>query len=226
MKIITHSCKNGEAVYVQVKDLLYLGRTTGDNSYIDEYIELINSQKGDNDFIRVFDEFKKNIIKRTDIVDFKGVYSESSLFLSRILINLTLAAANNEVARQKSEGIRDILAFKRGDLSYGIPLFSDGDIYLESEDGYFSFSSTILPDCYALKVVDRSDIRKSDYQTFLSDCLCKVKMQYREDVREDYQTYEVDNMIVVKFNKDNKKKDTGLLHKIKKVKNRVFKNEV
>lgn len=97
---------------------------------------------------------------------------------------------------------------------------------MESEDGYFSFSSTILPDCYALKVVDRSDIRKSDYQTFLSDCLCKVKMQYREDVREDYQTYEVDNMIVVKFNKDNKKKDTGLLHKIKKVKNRVFKNEV
>ncbi len=226
MKIITNSSKNGEAVYVQVKDFLYLGRITGNNSYIDEYIELLNLQKGDNEFIRVFDEVKKTIIKRTDIVDFKEVYKESSLFLANILINLTLAANNNDVARQKSEGIRDILAFKRGDLSYGIPLFSDGDIYIESENGYFSFSSTILPDCYALKIVDCSDISKSDYQTFLSDCICKVKMQYNEDVRDDYQIYEVDNMIVVKFDKDSKKKNNGLLHQMKKLKNRVFKNEV
>lgn len=51
-------------------------------------------------------------------------------------------------------------------------------------------------------------------------------MQYNEDVRDDYQIYEVDNMIVVKFDKDSKKKNNGLLHQMKKLKNRVFKNEV
>ena len=47
MKLITKTSKNGESVYVQVKDLLYLGRILGDTAYIDEYIELLNSQKND-----------------------------------------------------------------------------------------------------------------------------------------------------------------------------------
>lgn len=223
MKIITNTLKDGESLYVQVKDLLYLGRALGDNTYIDEYIDLLNSQKTDNDFIRIYDDEKRIIINRMDICDFKELYRESSMLLSRTLINLSFSSINSEEAKQKSEDIRDILAFRRGDLTYSIPLFSDGETYIESE--YYNFSSTIIPDCFVLRTVDHSEIKTCDCQEFLSYCLNKVKNNYTEEIKDDYKISESDNTIIVKFNSKNKRKDNKLLSTLKKVKNKALKNE-
>ncbi len=223
MKIITHTPRSGEAVYIQVKDFLYLGRTTGDSTYIDEYIDLLNSQKTDYDFIRIYDEEKRSVVSRTDIVDFKELYKESSMLLSKTLINLSFSSLNDEKSKQKSEDIRDVLAFRRGDLTYTIPLFSDGDVNILSEDGYLSFTSTIIPDCFVLRTADYSAIKLCECQDFLSKCLNELQNNYGEEIRNGYQIIESNNMIIIKVK--NKIKENNLLSSFKKVKNRILKNE-
>lgn len=225
MKIITHTSKDGETVYIQVKDLLYMGRTSGNRVFVDEYVDMLNSQKSDNDFIRVYGEIKRAVLSRTDIIEFKETYKEPSAFLSRTLINLSLSSINDEVSKKRSEDIRDVLAFKRGELDYGIPLLSDGDLYLVSENGLLSFGSTIIPDCFVLKSVDYGDIKTLDYQEFLSNCLDKVKSEYDEKQRNNYSICQVGNIVAIKFNRHNKRKDNKLLNKLKKVKNKILKNE-
>lgn len=216
MRIVTHNSKDEISVYIQVKDLLYLGRVTKRNDLVNEYINLLNSKKKDNDFIKVSGELEKVVLSRVDIVDFKEMYKESIDFLIRALVNTCITSFNADESKQRSDAIRDIINFKKGELDYGIPVLSDGDIFFESDNGLFIFSSTIIDDCFTLRTVDYSDISGVDYQEFLSTCINKVREKYGED-SENYSISQIDSMIVVKLGKkkDKNSKISSLIKKIR-----------
>lgn len=213
MKIVTNTSRNGEVCYIQVKDFLYIGRVLGDKTFINEYTDLLNLQKSDYDFIKISSEDKRKIIKNVDLIDFKETYRDSEILLTRSLINLAVFSSMNEAEKQRSEDIRDVLAFKRGELHYNIPLLSDGETELISNDGNLIFSSTIIPNSYSLKTLDGSDIKSYDYQEFLSYCMNKLKDLYGDN---EGKIYNINNMVVVKFNSLNKTKENRGIKFLKK----------
>ncbi len=211
MKIVTNTTKNGESIYIQVKDLLYLGRTLGDVQFIDEYVKMLNLQKSDYDFIRVYGVIAKTVLQ-SDIVDFKEIYNEPIMLLTKTLINLSFTGTRDETTKQRCEDIRDVLSFRRGELDYNIPLLSDGDLEFISNDGLLAFSSTIISDCYVLKTIDGSDINGIDSQEFLSYCLDRLKLKYGERIG---QIYDINNMFVIKFSGLGKGKKSNKLKFLK-----------
>lgn len=228
MKVITNTKRNGKLCYVQVKDVLFLARMTGNKRLMQDYLNAINGGKGDNDFIKVCGESYIKAFELCDyIIDFRE-YSTKDVGIN-CLINLIKTKAyvvSNEKIDQEGvdhqiEAIRDVISFKRGELDYKIPLVESGRYECISEDKQFVFDSTIIDDCFVLKCINGSSIEDNDYNSFLKECIDSVySTLYPYEEEKEYSTFITGKVLVLKINNRNNVKKKSLagriLAKIKK----------
>lgn len=227
MKIITNTKRNGEVCYVQLKDILFLSRIVKNNNVMQHYIDFINSGYGDDDFIKINHPLYIEAFKKCDyIVDFieYGDKNVSINYLSKLLVTINFAF-NTDIdslcVKHKTDGIRDIIAFKKGELDYKIPLIPDGRIEHINDEGTLCFSSTILNDVYVLTSTNGVDVQTIDYYSFYLDCLDKLYDTHYPDVKKedrDYKGFDRGNSIIITINNKKKKerKMGKILSKIKK----------
>ena len=229
MKIITNTKFYGKLCYVQVKDVLFLARYTGNKRLMQDYINTINNGKSDNEFIKVSGD---SYIKAFELCDYIIDFSEYSRkdiginYLSNLVKTKAYAMPKDEKDQEgldhQIDGVRDMIAYKRGDIDFKIPLVSDGKFEKLSQDNKLLFSGTIIDGCYSLKRIDGKDISEVDYQEFLNNCLDNVyNTLYPGIAKEEIvcNSYTTGNILVINMNKPVIKKKTvvgKILAKIKK----------
>lgn len=229
MKIITKTKREGVLCFIQVKDILFLANITKNKKLMEQYLNLINDGKTDDEFIKIIQESFISIIDKCDyIIDFTDFNSkDASLnYLSRLIINMNYNIPSDDVKREcldhKTEGIRDIIDFKRGGLEYKIPLVPDGALECLSSDGRLSLESTVLPDTFIIKAIDDSDVQNNDYYDFYLESLDKIfSLLYPEVDENDKKVtcFDRGKMLVINISRCTKKKENKLnklLAKIKK----------
>lgn len=222
MKIITNTKLYGKVCYVQVKDVLFLARYTGNKRLMQDYLNSINNGKSDNEFIKVSGDSYIRAFELCDyIIDFSE-YSRKDIgvnYLSNMVKTKVYAMPKDKRDQEgldyQIEGVRDIISYKRGELDYRIPLVPNGKMEILSKDKRFVFESTIIDDCFSLKTVDGSDIEKSDYQLFLDECIDRTYSTLYPDCDErDFSTFVTGNTVVLNVKKHNVKKKKGVVSKI------------
>ncbi|MBR6820684.1 MAG: hypothetical protein IKM55_00500 [Bacilli bacterium] len=222
MKIITNTKLYGKVCYVQVKDVLFLARYTGNKRLMQDYLNSINNGKSDNEFIKVSGDSYIRAFELCDyIIDFSE-YSRRDIgvnYLSNMVKTKIYAMPKDKRDQEgldyQIEGVRDIISYKRGELDYRIPLVPNGKIEILSKDKRFVFESTIIDGCFSLKTVDGSDIEKSDYQLFLDECIDRTYTTLYSDCDErDFSTFVTGNTVVLNVKKHNVKKKKGVVSKI------------
>lgn len=227
MKIVISNPAIGKDCYVQVKDFLTLGRISGDKNMMQHYIDFINQGRGDYDFVRITGTSYAEVIISSDaIIDFMDYKDESVSYISQHLIHLNsflLDARDKDLVSSKSDDLRDIMAFQKGELPYPVPAILDGRLLFENEELGLTCGSTIIKDCYVLKSNDGRAVNTIDYDAFFQDTIDQI---YTEDypgiAREDrnYHYYDrVSYFLLFVQQKLEKKKGRieKLLDKIKKV---------
>jgi hypothetical protein len=228
MKIITNTKLNGKLCYVQVKDLLFLARYTGNKRLMQDYVNAINNGRTDNEFIKVSGDSYIRAFELCDyIIDFSE-YNRKDVgvnYLSNLVKTKAYAMPrekrDQEGLEHQIDGVRDIISFKRGELEYKIPLVSNGVIETLSNDKLLVFTSTVVDGCYTLSTTNGSDIRDCDYQEFLKSCMDKVYGTLYPEVEDrEFNTFITGKTLVVHIqtNKVAKKKSVvgKILAKIKK----------
>ena len=222
MKIITNTKLYGKVCYVQVKDVLFLARYTGNKRLMQDYLNSINNGKSDNEFIKVSGDSYIRAFELCDyIIDFSE-YSRKDIgvnYLSNMVKTKVYAMPKDKRDQEgldyQIEGVRDIISYKRGELDYRIPLVPNGKMEILSKDKRFVFESTIIDGCFSLKTVDGSDIEKSDYQLFLDECIDRTcNTLYPDCVERDFSTFVTGNTVVLSVKKHNVKKKKGVVSKI------------
>ena len=215
MKIIVNTKKNGEECYVQVRDILFLGRITKNNKVIQQYINYINSGYGDNNFIKVVQPLYIKAFKNCDyIVDFTEYSSKNvSLgYLSKLLVTLNFSLNTDfdkKCIDHKTDDIRDIMAFKKGELDYKIPLVFNGDVEIINDDGTLCFESTILDDVFILKRTDGGNVKDIDYYSFYLNCINTLYTTKYSDIDvndRNYSSFDSNGNIVITINSRRKKR--------------------
>ncbi|MGN1372319.1 MAG: hypothetical protein ACI4XM_08625 [Candidatus Coprovivens sp.] len=180
MKIITNTKHSGELCYVQVRDILFLAELTGNVNLMNQYYNLINEGKTDEEFVRIFQKAYIDIYKRCDfIIDFCEFCGEdvSINYISRLMVNMNVFIRNKndrKFINHKSDDLRDIIAFKNGVLNYKIPLIVDGRFEVFNDDKSLSLNSTILKDHFVIKSTDGLDIKSKDYYDFYLGCINRI----------------------------------------------------
>ena len=228
MKIITNTKINGELCYVQVKDILFLARITKNANVMQQYITLINSGHTDNEFVRITQKSYIKAIKNCDyIVDFVE-FGDSKLqtsYLSSLIVTLNFSVINEfdkECVEHKTDGLRDIMSFKRGDLEYKIPLIPNGVIEKCNEDENLVFSSTVIDNCFIIKSVDGTAVQNIDYFDFYLDCLDIIYNEFYPNIPFEERKHDVidrGGVIIIQIYDIKKKKENivnRVLSKLKK----------
>jgi hypothetical protein len=229
MKIITNTKHDGEVCYVQFKDIGFLARITANKSLMMQYIAFINSGYVENDFIKITQPLYVKVIKNCDyIVDFIDLSSESvSLgYLSNLIVTLNFSFNGDfckECVDHRTDGIKDIIAFKTGEVDFKIPLISNGDIEFISEDKVMVFNSTILENTFVLRRIDGDDIHKVNYYDFYLECIDKIYSFKYPDIEaenRDFVSFDKGSSLVIRINnkikKEKKNSFSKILSKIKK----------
>lgn len=229
MKIITQTKRDGLLCYVQVKDILFLARITNNTTLMQQYLNLINNGRSDNAFIKITQNSLINIIDKCDyIIDFTD-FNKKDIdlnYLSRLIINMNFSVSSNNVVREcleyKTDGIRDIMAFKKGELDYTLPLVPDGLLEYTSSDSKLLLESTVIPDTFTIRVADGSDVQNNDYYDFYLESLDRIfDLLYPELEKKDRKFTCVDRgkILIITVKRCSKKKESRisrLLAKIKK----------
>ena len=230
MKIITNTKRQGKLCYVQVKDLLFLARYTDNRRLMQDYLDCINKGKSDEEFIKVSGD---SYIKAFELCDYIIDFSEycgrniGVEYLSRLITTKAYVAPRDNKEKDGFEhqidGIRDAIAYKRGEHEYKVPLVSDGKIEMTSKDGKFIFNSTVVNDYFVLFSTDGSDISNTEHQDFFNQCVDKVFDEMYPDIKKEerrFGYYEKGQVMVLSIhrNKTEKKKSVvgRILAKIKK----------
>ena len=228
MKIITNTRRDGELCYVQVKDLLFLAKLIKNNNIMQQYVSMINNGRLDNDFVRVTQEGYKNAIKKCDyIVDFTEFSSKkvSVSYLSKVIVTMSISTMDkneSEYVEYKADGLRDIMAFKKGELDYKMPLIVNGGLEYENKDKSLYLDDTILDDCFVIKTVDGSPVQNHDYFEFYLECVDKIYNDLYPEILQDERSFEVfdrGNTLLIIIRNQEKKKVNGfskILGKLKK----------
>lgn len=229
MKIITNTKRNGKVCYVQVKDILFLARYTGNKRLMQDYINTINNGKGDNEFIKVSGNSYIRAFELCDyIIDFSE-YSKRDIgvnYLSNMIKTKIYAMPKEKIDQEgldlQIDAVRDMMAYKMGTLEYKIPLVADGKFEFVSPDQKLLFDSTVVDGCYTLSTVDGTDVNTHDYDEFFKGCVDKVyKSLYPEldESARDYKYYDRGRIFVLNIHKPVVKKKSvmgKILAKIKK----------
>lgn len=178
MKIVISNPMVGNDCYIQVKDFLTLGRVYGDKKMMNHYVAMLNQGHGDYDFVRITNmDFVNQIIASDVIINFMDFKDEPFSYLSQFLIQLNSFfgdASEKDIASSKSDDLRDIMAFQKGDLSYPIPAILDGRLQYVDEELGLICGSTILKDCYVLKSVDGRAVNTIDYDAFFKKAIDQI----------------------------------------------------
>ena len=220
MKIITNTKMGGKLCYVQIKDLLFLAKYTGNKRLMQDYINAINNGKSDNEFIKVNGDSYIRAFELCDyIIDFSE-YSKRDIgvnYLSNMIKTKVYAMPKDEMAQEgldyQIDGIRDIIAYKRGDLDYKIPLVADGRVEYVSNN--LIFNSTIVNGCFTLKTLDGTDISECEYEEFLKASIDRMYKTIYPDVESrDYSTFVSGKTLVVSIHKVDVKKKKNVVGKI------------
>lgn len=228
MKIVTFTKWNGKLCYIQVKDLLFLARYTGNKRLMQDYINAIEEGKSDNEFIKVSGDSYIKAFELCDyIVDFSK-YNKKDVnfnYLSNLVKMKTYAMCKSPKEKDgldhQIDSIRDIIAYKNGELDYKIPLIPDGRMEMCDSSNTYIFSSTIIDGCFTLKRVDGCSLDEQDYKCFLDSSIKRVfDVMYPGMEERDYSTFVVGNTLVLSIKKSDTKKKRksigGILAKIKK----------
>lgn len=160
MKIITNTKFSGKLCYVQVKDLLFLARYTGNKRLMQDYINTINNGKSDDEFIKVSGDSYIRAFELCDyIIDFSE-YSRRDIGVNYLanMIKTKAYAMPREQRDQEGlelqiDAVRDIISYKRGGLDYKIPLVPNGKVEMIDKTHKYVFESTIVDDCFVLKAM-------------------------------------------------------------------------
>lgn len=222
MKIITNTKRNGKLCYVQVKDILFLARYTGNKRLMQDYLNAINNGRGDNEFIKVSGDSYIRAFELCDyIIDFSE-YSRKDVgvnYLSNLVKTKVYAMPKDKRDQEgldyQIEGVRDIVNYKRGELDYKIPLVATGKIEIISTDKKFVFDSSIVDNCFTLTTTNGADINTLDYTVFLNTCIDKVySTLYPEVEVRDYSTFITGNTLVLNIHRHKVTKKHNIVGKI------------
>ena len=230
MKIITDTKRYGKLCYVQVRDVLFLAKMTNNQRLMKDYVRFINEGKTDYEFIKVSGDSYIRAFELCDyIIDFSE-YSKKDIginYLSNMVKSKVYVSSRDsfyeEGINHQIESVRDMIAFKKGELDYKILLVADGRVEILSKDRKFTFESTVVDDCFILKTTDGSNIECHDYQEFLEDSVKKIfEKLYSDYLDKTYGSFVTGNTLVININRgqvQNKKSVVGrILAKIKKEK--------
>ena len=222
MKIITNTKLYGKLCYVQVKDVLFFARYTGNKRLMQDYINTINKGKSDNEFIKVSGDSYIKAFELCDyIIDFSeyskrdiGVNYLSNMVKSKIYA-LPKEKKDQEGLEHQIEGVRDMMAYKSGTLEYKIPLIDDGRLEIISKDKKMIFTSSIIDNCFTIVTTDGKDINEVDYHEFLESSLERVYSTLYGDVTDkSYNTFVIGNTLVINVLRNNEVKKKSVVGKI------------
>lgn len=226
MKIVLNKNNGGMICHVQVKDFLRLARIRGDKKFAQYYVHFINKGKGDFDFIDISESrYIDDVLHCSEIANFMDYKDMAISDISQQIVQWYTFLANtgnkNE-ENSKISDLRDIIAYKKGELGYPIPLVLDSRLTAHDEDHKLFFSSSIIKDCYVIKTIDHSLISSIDYEKFLNKVIDEI-------FQNDYPSIDIedrkvavhvndDNILIVVNNTNKKKSLVGnILSKIIKV---------
>ena len=221
MKLITDTKRNGKVCYVQVKDLLFLAKYTGNKRLMQDYIDAIDKGKSDSDFVKVNGESYIRAFELCDyIVDFNK-YNKKDVnfnYLSNLVKMKTYAMCRNIKEKEgldyQIDGVRDIIAFKNGELEYKIPLLPDGRVEMFDNTNEYLFRSTIIDGYFVLEKVGKGDLNEQDYKNFLDVSVKKVFDVFYPGVKEKiYSSFVVGNTLVVSIKKRESKRKKNNVNK-------------
>lgn len=202
MKIITNTKYDGVLCYVQVKDYLYLARISKNEALMNIYISLINRGHGDDYFIRVTNLHYIEAFKRCDdIVNFVDYKRDDIEYLSSVLVTMNVvypqSEYDKEAIRHKSDGIRDIMSLKKGELDYSVPIIPSGELEIDNDD--VVFTSSVIPDWYIFRKKNGNE--ESIDEEFLDLCIDNVfKNDYAFISTEERKYRLVDNGSTIYLN--------------------------
>lgn len=222
MKIITNTKFSGKLCYVQVKDLLFLARYTGNKRLMQDYINTINNGKSDDEFIKVSGDSYIRAFELCDyIIDFSE-YSRRDIGVNYLANMIKTKAYAMPREKRDQEGldlqidaVRDIISYKRGELGYKIPLVPNGKVEMMDKTHKYVFESTIIDDCFVLKAVDGSSVEGKDYERFLNDTLKSIfDTLYPDCTERTYNSFISGNSLVITIKRNEVKKKKGVVGKI------------
>lgn len=226
MKIIIEN-NNQKSCYIQIKDLIILAEITKNNSLIKEYLNLINHGYQNFEFLPIKNKKMIAIIKNLpDIIDFRTSKDDSIEYLSHRIINLYSIRDNTKSSKIKdliAGDLKDIIAYKRKELSYKIPAIPDGKFHLENKEHSLAFDSTIIEDCYLLRSLNREELDKET--SFLNSAIEQVYQTFYPKIPKEerkYQSYYYqDHLFLMILNSKEKKQSRigKILSKLKRSSN-------
>ena len=220
MKIITNTKRNGKLCYVQVRDVLFLARMTGNKRLMEDYLKYINAGKSDYEFIKVSGDSYIKAFELCDyIIDF-GEYNKRDIginYLTNMVKNKAYVVHKDRFGEEGMEhqidALRDVMAYKRGELEYKIPMVADGRLEYTSNDNMFTLDSTIFDNCYVVSTTSGLPINEIDYSDFLEESLNKIFEGVSKEERL-YDTFVVGKVLVIKVRKKEVEKKKSIVGKV------------
>ena len=203
MKIIVRNEEGIHKVYVQLRDIEYIGERHRSHYFSNYAIRQHNKGIKSDDFICVGNTgLAKLIVEYPYIVDFSEVVQLDSGAISRMIVlsHQFLPTPNQKADEEhKIEDLIDIINFKKGMLTYPIPVFYDNNILFDN--GEVVFGSTTLPGYYMLRSYDKS----MDLKAYLNENVQSLFSQVLPDKEmASFEALPVDGDIIVKFKTKNK----------------------
>ena len=199
MKIIIRDEQGIKRCFVQMRDLEYLADRYG-SVFFGGLVARKNRREkhSPEEFTEITNIDIANIIDRNPyIVDFSDNARWDLLTLSRmvILTQSPMSIGKRRMDEQhKVEDLQDLMNFKRGMLTYGIPIFYDENILFE--DGEVFFGSTTLPGYYMI----RSENKDLDLNAYLNDNLQELfSLVNPEGELKNFEVTKLDDSLLVHF---------------------------
>lgn len=197
MKIIIRNEQGIVSCYVQLRDIEYLGERYHSQFFLNYAVREHNKGRKKDDFIKINNRIGKIIEEYPYIVDFTDMSKLDVGSLSRTIIlsqSFLPDVKTKADEGHKVEDLVDLISFKRGMLTYPIPVFLDEKQLFY--DGEVIFGSTTFPEYYMLRT-DNREINLSDY---LSSNAQKLFGQIQpDDEMASYEEFKVDNDLLVHF---------------------------
>lgn len=196
--------------YVQVRDLLFIGNLYKSNMIVDYYLSLINKGCTDTEFVNITNHTIIKLLNNDIIIDFSDFQDSSMTYLSNYLKNLYLSGtAKKEIVNHQADDIRDIMALKKGELHYAIPLIPTDEISINDENLGVSFRSTIFNNYFILQGMNIDQVCDITYSSFVTKVTNIVKMtRYKGMDEVSYEIIDKGSYLVIKFNEGKKKRQS------------------
>ncbi len=197
MKIIIRNEQGIASCYVQLRDIEYLGERHHSQFFLNYAVRERNKGKKADDFIKIDNRIAKIIDEYPYIVDFSDMSKLDIGSLSRMIVlsqSFLPDAKTKADEEHKVEDLVDLISFKRGMLTYPIPVFLDEKQLFY--DGEVIFGSTTFPEYYMLRT-DNREINLSEYLSSNAQRLFEEIQPGNE--MASYEEFRVDNDLLVHF---------------------------